>query len=283
MSTWRSWTTQSARPPLGGGDRKGGRSCRDVDLSGLCCARKIDVDRAYGSFGTLGGGNHFIEANRDDDGNVYVVVHSGSRNLGREVATFYQEAAHGALTARHISVPKPLAYVDGGLLEQYLHDMRIAQRFASLNRQVMIDAIVEEMGFRVAERFTTIHNYIDMDNMILRKGAVSAQKGERLLIPINMRDGSLVCVGKGNEDWNFSAPHGAGRLMKRSDAKQAFTVEEYRKEMEGVYSTSVGRGTLDECPMAYKKMADIVDNVEPSVAIEAVIKPIYNFKAGGEE
>ena len=187
------------------------------------------------------------------------------------------------LKAKHSPVPKPLAYVEGELFEAYLHDMWIAQRFANLNRQAMMDTIVKDMGFHVIEQFTTIHNYIDVENMILRKGAVSAQAGEKLLIPINMRDGSLICVGKGNGDWNYSAPHGAGRLMSRSAAKQTFTVSEFKKEMDGIYTTSVGRSTLDECPMAYKNMADIVDNIEPTVTIEAVIKPIYNFKAGDEE
>ena len=146
-----------------------------------------------------------------------------------------------------------------------------------------MDTIIGEMGLHVEEQFTTIHNYIDTDNMILRKGSVSAQKGERLLIPINMRDGSLLCTGKGNKDWNFSAPHGAGRLMSRSAAKQTFTVEEFQKQMEGIYTTSVGRSTLDECPMAYKGMEDIVDNIDPTATIDAIIKPIYNFKAGDED
>ena len=187
------------------------------------------------------------------------------------------------LKSKYSPIPKPLAYVEGELFEQYLHDMRIAQRFANLNRQAMMDTIVKDMGFHVVEQFTTIHNYIDVDNMLLRKGAVSAQAGEKLLIPINMRDGSLICVGKGNEDWNCSAPHGAGRLMSRSAAKQTFTVSEFKKQMDGIYTTSVGRSTIDECPMAYKNMADIVDNIEPTVIIEATIKPIYNFKAGDEE
>ena len=178
------------------------------------------------------------------------------------------------------SVPKALAFVDGALFDQYIHDMKIAQRFAELNRQAIMDTIVKEMGFHVEEQFTTIHNYIDTDYMILRKGSVSAQKGERLFIPINMRDGSLLCTGKGNEDWNFSAPHGAGRLMSRGVAKETFTVSEFKKQMEGIYTTSVGRSTLDECPMAYKGMEDIVDNIEPTVTVDAVIKPIYNFKAG---
>lgn len=294
--------------------KKEHRFAKDIDLSELCCAKKVNIDRAYSSIGTLGGGNHFIEANQDDDGNIYIVVHSGSRHLGLEIANFYQEAAYKALTSyskeeidakveelkaagrqkeiqgvlkqlksKYSPIPKPLAYVEGELFEQYLHDMRIAQRFANLNRQAMMDTIVKEMGFHVVEQFTTIHNYIDVDNMILRKGAVSAQAGEKLLIPINMRDGSLICVGKGNEDWNCSAPHGAGRLMSRSAAKQTFTVSEFKKQMGGIYTTSVGRSTLDECPMAYKNMSDIVDNIEPTVTIEAVIKPIYNFKAGDEE
>ena len=294
--------------------KKAHRFAKDIDLSELYCAKKVNLDRAYNSIGTLGGGNHFIEANQDEDGNIYIVVHSGSRHLGLEIANFYQEAAYKALTsyskeeieakvaelkaagrqkeiqsvlkqlkAKHSPVPKPLAYVEGELFEAYLHDMWIAQRFANLNRQAMMDTIVKDMGFHVIEQFTTIHNYIDVENMILRKGAVSAQAGEKLLIPINMRDGSLICVGKGNGDWNYSAPHGAGRLMSRSAAKQTFTVSEFKKEMDGIYTTSVGRSTLDECPMAYKNMADIVDNIEPTVTIEAVIKPIYNFKAGDEE
>ena len=167
-------------------------------------------------------------------------------------------------------------------MDQYLHDMEIAQRFAALNRKAMMAGIIQEMGFHIDEQFTTIHNYIDIGNRILRKGAVSAQMSERLLIPINMRDGSLVCVGKGNEDWNFSAPHGAGRLMSRSAAKEKFTVSEFKSQMNGIYSTSVGSSTLDECPMAYKIMKDIVDNITPTVEIESVIKPIYNFKAGDE-
>lgn len=290
------------------------RFAKGIDLSALYCAKKIKLDRAYNSIGTLGGGNHFIEANKDEDGHIYIVVHSGSRHLGLEIANLYQEAAYTSLTsyskdeiekiieelktagrqkeiqsvlkslkAKRSPIPKPLAYVEGELFEQYLHDMHIAQRYANLNRKAMMDTIVKAMGFHVEEQFTTIHNYIDVKNMILRKGAVSAQAGERLLIPINMRDGSLVCTGKGNEDWNCSAPHGAGRLMSRSEAKQTFTVSEFKKQMDGIYTTSVGRSTLDECPMAYKNMEDIVNNIEPTVTINSVIKPIYNFKAGDEE
>lgn len=283
-----------------------------IDLDSLYCAKHIKLDRARLSVGTLGGGNHFIEANKDDDGNIYIVVHSGSRHLGLEIANYYQEAGYKALTSfnkaeidaviaqlksdgrqseiqkvlkgmkKHTSIPKLLAYVEGELLDQYLHDMKIAQEFAMYNRKAMIDVIVKGLGLHITEQFTTIHNYIDIENKILRKGAVSAQDGEVLLIPINMRDGSLVCVGKGNEDWNCSAPHGAGRLMSRSAAKETFTVSEFKKQMEGIYTTSVSRSTLDECPMAYKRIEDIVDNISPTVDIKAIIKPIYNFKAGEE-
>lgn len=290
------------------------RYAKEIDLEALHCAKHVDLLRAEKSIGTLGGGNHFIEANKDDEGNIYIVVHSGSRHLGLQIANYYQNAGFKALTSykpeeieaaisklkaegrqseiqktlqemksKHSYIPKPLAYVEGELLEQYLHDMKIAQEFAMLNRKAMIDVIVKGLGVHVVEQFTTVHNYIDTENKILRKGAVSAQAGEVLLIPINMRDGSLICVGKGNEDWNCSAPHGAGRLMSRSAAKESFTVSEFKKQMEGIYTTSVGRSTLDECPMAYKRIEDIVDNIDPTVEIKAIIKPIYNFKAGEGE
>jgi len=287
------------------------RFMKQIDLEQLHCAKHCDLLRAEKSMGTLGGGNHFIEADRDDEGNIYIVIHSGSRHLGLDIANFYQEAGYRALTSypqweidaaiaalkaagrqseiqatlkqmksRHTSIPKPLAYVEGELLQMYLHDMAIAQAYAQLNRRAMMDIIVKGMGIHVVEQFTTVHNYIDMEQRILRKGAVSAREGERLLIPINMRDGSLICRGKGNPEWNFSAPHGAGRLMSRGAAKQSFTVREYKKQMEGIYTTSVGSGTLDECPMAYKPMEAIVENIEPTVEILNIIKPIYNFKAG---
>lgn len=291
---------------------KAHRYLGQINLDELCCAKHIDMLRAEKSVGTLGGGNHFIEADKDDAGNIYIVVHSGSRHLGLEVAKYYQEEGYKALNqtddksieqfvaqmkadgrqkeiqkelkklknTKRTNIPKALAYVSGALFEQYIHDMRIVQRFAELNRQAMMDEIVKGMKLHIEEQFTTIHNYIDTEAMILRKGAVSAKEGEKLLIPINMRDGSLLCVGKGNEDWNCSAPHGAGRLMSRSQAKQSFTVSEFKKQMTDVYTTSVSSSTLDECPMAYKDMKDIVDNIGPTAEIKKVIKPIYNFKAG---
>ena len=288
----------------------------EIDLEQLKCKEeaKINLDRAERSLGTLGGGNHFIEVGKDEDGKIYLVIHSGSRHLGLQVAEFYQEQAYKSLngnsnidvmklikelksTGREheiqksveelkkqssTDIPKALAYVSGQLLEDYIHDMKIIQKFAMLNRKAMMDEIIKGMKLKVVDEFTTIHNYIDTENMILRKGAVSAQAGEKLLIPINMRDGSLICIGKGNADWNYSAPHGAGRLMSRTQAKSTYTLSEFKKEMQGIYTTSVNAETLDECPMVYKGMEDIVDNIGETAEIVKIVKPIYNFKAGEE-
>lgn len=285
--------------------------CGQIELEALRCAEAVDLNRAYLSIGSLGGGNHFIEVDRDDDGSLYLVVHSGSRHLGTQVATYYQRAGWAQLCdkarrtkdvvarlkaegreqeiqeylartrdERQPDIPKELAYVEGALFDDYIHDMRITQRFAALNRKAMVDVILDKMGLHAAEAFTTIHNYIDTENMILRKGSVSAMAGERLLIPINMRDGSLICIGKGNEEWNCSAPHGAGRLMSRSQASKNLTMEEYRQEMEGIFTTSVDASTLDESPMAYKPIEEIVQQIGPTAEIVCQIRPVYNFKAG---
>lgn len=257
----------------------------EIDLSRLRCKdqknqKDLNIPRAILSLGTLGGGNHFIEANKDEDNNIYIVVHSGSRNIGLQVANYYQKLAYKSLGEdEKTKVSKELAFLTGDLMNDYIHDMKIMQRFAMLNRKAMMDEIITGMDLEVKEEFTTIHNYIDIDNMILRKGAVSSQLGERLLIPINMRDGSLICIGKGNKDWNYSAPHGAGRLMSRNEAKQTFNLPEYEAQMNGIYTTSVNKGTLDECPMAYKDMKDIVNNIDDTAEIVKVIKPIYNFKS----
>lgn len=288
---------------------------QNIDLLSLYCFDHINESRALCSIGTLGGGNHFIEVERGSDGTLYLVIHSGSRHLGVEVAGWYQEEAYrrlnkssdadvaaliaqlkqegrqreisGAIKAlkhtKHTNVPKHLAYCEGELFSQYLHDMQIVQEFASLNRRAMLREIVKEMHWHVQEQFATIHNYIDLAHGILRKGAVSAQEGEKLLIPINMRDGSLLCTGKGNPDWNCSAPHGAGRIMSRGQAKEQCSMAEYRRQMEGIYTTSVSRDTLDECPMAYKDMSSITENIAPTADIMDILKPIYNFKAGSEE
>lgn len=294
--------------------KKTHRYINEINLAELYCAEYVNLDRAELSMGTLGGGNHFIEADKGNDGSIYIVIHSGSRHLGVETAKYYQEQAYRNLNrssqadvdelvarlkaegkAKQIEseikklkntkttdIPKHLAYTEGLLFEQYIHDMKIVQEFARLNRLAMMDEIIKGMGLHVVEQFTTIHNYIDTESMILRKGAISAKDGEKMLIPINMRDGSLICTGKGNPDWNYSAPHGAGRLMSRSQAKQTFTVSEYKKQMKGIYTTSVNSGTLDECPMVYKNMNDIIDNIGDTAEVNEIIKPIYNFKAGEE-
>ncbi len=283
----------------------------EIDLYALRCADSVNLERARKSIGTLGGGNHFIEVDRGGDKNLYLVVHSGSRHLGCEVAEYYQKQAKQALWggAHHqiaelieklksegrfreiessvrelkkehkIGMPEELVYVEGRLFDDYLHDMRIIQKFAVLNRRAMTDVIISGMGFTRVEEFTTIHNYIDMEKMILRKGSVSAKAGEKLLIPINMRDGSLICIGKGNEEWNYSAPHGAGRLISRKKAFNTLSMEQYREQMEGIYTTCVVPDTLDESPMAYKSMEEIIAQIEPTVRIVERVKPVYNFKA----
>ena len=271
-----------------------------------------DVEKGYRSLGTLGGGNHFIECDKDESGNIWLVIHTGSRYLGLEVCKHYQNIAFRKITkradiindavqklksegkfdeiektikdikSREVSIPKDLAYVTGSDFDDYIHDMKITQEHAYINRNTIADVICSAMKWHIVEQVHTVHNYIDTDSMILRKGAVSSQKGERLIIPINMRDGSLICTGKGNPDWNFSAPHGAGRIISRSQAKSNFSLEEYQREMSGIYSTSVNYSTIDESPMAYKPMDEIIANIEPTVEINEVIKPIYNFKASGD-
>lgn len=266
----------------------------------------INQDRALKSIGTLGGGNHFIELNELGD-KVVLVVHSGSRNLGKGIAEHYQDRAYKELSStvgeqeqliaklkaegrqaeihealRGIKKPKiqkDLAYLQGQGFEDYMHDMKIAQQYALWNRRAMISEIVMNMEWNIEDQFTTIHNYIDMEHMILRKGAISAQAGERVIIPINMRDGSIIATGKGNPDWNFSGPHGAGRVLSRSKAKEKLSLEDFKATMSNVWTTSVDANTLDESPMAYKPLQEIVDNIGESVEINHIIKPLYNFKA----
>lgn len=284
---------------------------KEIDLNELHCAKHVNLERANCSIGTLGSGNHFIEVDRGVAGDLFLVIYSGSRHLGTQVAKFYQEegrkalwggASHQiqaaiselkaqgrsqeieatikALKKEHsVHVPRDLAWVEGSLFDDYLHDMRITQHFAALNRRAIVDVIVKEMGLMPVEQFTTIHNYIDTEHQILRKGAVSAQKGEKLLIHINMRDGSLICVGRGNPEWNYSAPHGAGRLMSRREAFEKLSLQECRKEMSGIYSTCVNLDTLDESPMAYKGIGEVISQIGPAVDIQERILPLYNFKA----
>lgn len=279
----------------------------EVNLEDLRCADHVNRNRAELSLGTLGGGNHFIELDKDEDDRLYLVVHSGSRNLGKQVAKYYQKAAakdlekcrndgskliaelksqgreneiEAELRKREFyKVDRNLAFAEGSLFENYMHDMEITQQYALLNRRAIVREIVKQMKFKVTDSFTTIHNYIETDTMILRKGAISAKAGERVLIPINMRDGSLICIGKGNPDWNESAPHGAGRLMSRSAAKQSITLAQFKKSMDGIFSSTVNQSTLDEAPFAYKPMDEIIANIAETAEIVKIIRPIYNFKA----
>lgn len=298
-----------------------GRQMRFEELKELYCYRELkDTKRLERSIGTLGGGNHFIEVDTTDDGYKYLVIHTGSRNLGKQVADYYQNLAYelmcgkddlyerqdklieeykaagrkseieGAIKELHKNfrattpkLPKDLCYLEGKYREDYLHDMRICQKFAYMNRVMIAQIICNHMGWGVdadmPDYFECIHNYIDHDSNIVRKGAISAKLGEKVLIPINMRDGCIIGTGKGNEDWNQSAPHGAGRVMSRTKAKELVSLEEFEKSMDGIYTTSVNQSTIDESPMAYKTLDEIVANIKDTVDVLAIIKPVYNFKA----
>lgn len=285
------------------------------DLTALRCYRSLrDTKRLERSLGTLGGGNHFIEVDRAEDGTNYLVIHSGSRNLGKQVAEIYQQLAidlnkgketyfqerdaiireykaagrrkeiQAALEAiswnkREATMPEDLCFLYGSYLEDYLFDVEICQTFARRNREKIAEVLLDRTGMSGIDSFHTIHNYIDTEEMILRKGAIAAHEGEKVLIPINMRDGSVLAVGKGNPEWNYSAPHGAGRIMSRKKAKENLDMDDYKREMEGIYTTSVNEATLDEAPMAYKSLEDIIDVIKESVTVIDIMKPIYNFKA----
>ncbi|WP_062353556.1 RtcB family protein [Bacillus kwashiorkori] len=267
----------------------------------------LSENKSLLSLGTLGGGNHFIEVSEDSYGYHYLTIHTGSRYVGSKIANYYQKLAianhrrqdltehidrlkrenrHNEIQAfiesykgQHPVIPDDLAYLEGDGFENYIYDMKLAQSYAVANRTEIARKILEKMQLTELDRFDTIHNYIDTDAMILRKGAVSAKKGERLIIPINMRDGSILAKGKGNPEWNYSAPHGAGRVLSRTKAMQTLSMEEFHQAMEGIYTTSVMKDTLDEAPMAYKPMAEIMETVEETVEIQEFIKPVYNFKA----
>jgi RNA-splicing ligase RtcB len=304
-----------------GRDVHEGRIIRFEELQELKCYRELrDTKRLERSIGTLGGGNHFIEVDVAEDGYKYLVIHTGSRNLGKQVADYYQNLAfelmsgkdklyeeqdrlikeyksagrkseiqsaiaelHRNFKAVNPNIPKDLCYLEGKYREDYLHDMRICQKFAYINRVMIAQIICNHMGWGVdadmPDYFECIHNYIDHDSNIVRKGAISAKYGEKVLIPINMRDGCIIGTGKGNEDWNCSAPHGAGRVMSRTKAKELVSLEEFEKSMDGIYTTSVNQSTIDESPMAYKTLDEIVENIKDTVDVLAIIKPVYNFKA----
>lgn len=281
-----------------------------INVSDFKANSLLSVERTNKSLGTLGGGNHFIEVSKDDEGLLYLTIHTGSRYVGAKIAEHYQKVAYRELKkidaesvieklkaeGRHSeisetlkklkseipNVKKDLAYLEGEYFDEYIHDMKLAQQYASDNRQGIALIILEHMNLTVSDMFDTVHNYIDTENMILRKGAVSAAEGERLIIPINMRDGSIIATGKGNPDWNYSAPHGAGRVLSRTKAKAQLELDTFRETMKDVWSTSVGEDTLDEAPMAYKSMEEIMSQIGDTVDIVKVIKPVYNFKAADE-
>lgn len=290
------------------------------DLTRLRCYRSLkDSKRLERSLGTLGGGNHFIEVEVSSDGTYYLVIHSGSRNLGKQVAEIYQQIAvdlhmgkeeyfkqrdeiictykaegrkseiekalkelQNNFQAQELVIPDDICWLYGTFLEDYLHDVEICQEFARRNREKMAEIILEKTKMTATEAFHTIHNYIDTNEMILRKGAIPAHKGEKVLIPINMRDGSVIAVGRGNLEWNYSAPHGAGRIMSRNKARESLSMDEYKETMKGIYTTSVNEKTLDEAPMAYKSLSDIIDVIRDSVDIIDIMKPVYNFKASDD-
>ncbi len=287
------------------------------DLTELNCYRQLkETRRIEKSLGTLGGGNHFIEIDRAHDGTFYLVIHTGSRNLGKQVAELYQRLAidlakgkdkffkqkeeiiavykslgrkkeiqsklkelEQEYRGKQAAMPEDLCYVFGKYFYQYLHDMELCQTFARRNRELIAKILIGKAGLTAGEAFHTTHNYIDVEELIIRKGAIAAHKGERVLIPINMRDGSVLAVGKGNPDWNYSAPHGAGRIMSRGDAKVQLSLDDYKASMAGIYTTSINESTLDEAPQAYKSLDDIIDVIGDTVEIVDVMKPVYNFKA----
>lgn len=262
----------------------------DFGLEQLHCASHIQEERCKLSAGTLGSGNHFIELDQDTEKNTYLVIHSGSRRLGKEVTEYYLDAGQKELKEQGIHLPYELTYLEGELLEKYIHDVAIVQNYAALNREIMITEICKGMKFKLLERYDCIHNYLDTSEQILeqfgtpilRKGAISAQEKEKVIIPINMRDGIILGTGLGNTDWNCSAPHGSGRILKREDVKSHYTLSHFKSAMKGIYSPSINKDTLDEAPFAYRDIKEIEDAIKETVKIERIIKPIYNFKANGK-
>lgn len=262
------------------------RFAENFAFDSLYCANSIRKDKALYSLGTLGSGNHFIEVDQDADENQFAVVHTGSRHLGQEVTEYYLNKGQQVLKGQGINIPYELTYLEGTLMEQYLHDLMIVQDFATLNREIILEELCKGMKWKILDSYSCIHNYVEASTTsynglpILRKGAISAKSGERVIIPINMRDGILLGIGLGNKDWNASAPHGAGRILKREDVKLNYTVSNYKSAMKGIYSSCIGPDTLDEAPFAYRNLEEIKEVIQDTVTITNVIKPIYNFKTG---
>lgn len=254
----------------------------EFSYEGLHCIRHINRNKADRSLGTLGGGNHFIELDKGNDGSLYLVVHTGSRHLGEEVADYYTKLASDHLKVQGKEIPYYMSYLEGDDKAAYMEDVRIIQHYAEWNRQIIVREILKGMKWKTVDQFSTTHNYLD-DDGILRKGSVSAHKGERVIIPANMKDGIILGIGKGNADWNESAPHGSGRRLKREDVKNQYTVSEFKKEMKGIYSSCVSVETLDEAPFAYRPITEIAGQIRDTVEITEILKPVYNFKAGSKK
>lgn len=272
------------RVPSGFSIRKTPHCCAaDFDLSRLDCGKHIRKENACLSLGTLGGGNHFIEVDVDADKNYYLVVHSGSRHLGVEVTEYYLKEGQKRLKSDGIQIPYELTYLSGDLMEHYLHDLAVVQEFASLNREIILSEICKGMKWKMPDRYSCTHNYVDFSEAtpVIRKGAISSKSGEPVIIPINMRDGIILGTGLGNKDWNCSAPHGAGRILRREDVKNHYTLSIFKREMKGIYSSCIGKDTLDEAPFAYRNLEEIADAIHDTVTITNIITPVYNFKAGG--
>lgn len=254
----------------------------DFSYEGLHCIRHINRNKADRSLGTLGGGNHFIELDKSPDGSMYLVVHTGSRHLGEEVAEYYTKLASDRLKEQGKEVPYYLSYLEGEDKTAYTEDVQIIQRYAEWNRQIIVREILKGMKWKAVDQFSSAHNYLDAAG-ILRKGSISAHKGEKVIIPANMKEGVILGIGKGNADWNESAPHGSGRRLKREDVKNQYTVSEFKKEMKGIYSSCVGAETLDEAPFAYRSITEIAGQIRDTVEITEILKPVYNFKAGSKK
>ena len=256
----------------------------EFPLEKLRCPGEINWDKAFLSLGTLGGGNHFIELDRDTEGRFYLVIHSGSRHLGKEVTERYLRAGAERLKKEGVEVPYPMTWLAGEIMEDYIEDVKTVQEYAQLNQKIMLWQILKEMKLKCEEEFSSVHNYLEESEgiRILRKGAISAKEGEQVIIPVNMRDGVVLGKGKGNLEWNNSAPHGSGRRIQRSEVKQHYTVSAFKNEMKGIYCSCIGADTLDEAPFAYRDMEKLLGDIKDSVEVTDILKPVYNFKAGGK-
>lgn len=270
--------------------KKTHRFSDEFDFTRLKCSKHIHTDKAILSLGSLGSGNHFIEADKDEDGNLYIVIHSGSRRLGKEVTEYYLNEGQKHLKEKGMTVPYEITWLEGQIMNDYLHDLQIVQQFASLNRSIILDELVKGMKWKILDSYECIHNYVDASeetihtfgSPLLRKGAISAKTNEKVIIPVNMKDGIILGTGHGNTEWNCSAPHGSGRIMKREDVKNRFTVSSFKSEMKGIYSSCISKDTLDEAPFAYRSINEIKEAIGDTVTLNKIIKPVYNFKAGGE-